>query len=271
MSFKDVLAERQWFFRVYGLNGPTGPTDGTGSPNTASADRMIEIGLAASSERNDATTDSAVLADAAPYLTAQDARDTNELGANRQGVLVIWTSPANPAGAPVLGYRVESSVDGADFEVLPDADNLNTGETHYVDDDELPEGETRVYRVTSINSVGVGTEMATITIPLPADHSHAPVVTELTEPSITDVSVSNNQITVTWDDGANADSHSAILFSSGSTDPPYEILEETTSGSSPHTTFAVDVEAGMSYAVVIHSISGSSYMYDLEWETIPAN
>ena len=92
--------------------------------------------------------------DAPPYLTAQDARDTNELGVNRQGVLVIWTSPANPAGAPVLGYRVERSVDGAAFEVLPDADNLNTGETHYVDEDELPELTTNACLPRDVHQLG---------------------------------------------------------------------------------------------------------------------
>ena len=207
VSFKDVLAETQWFFRVYGLNGPTGTTGENGSPDTASAARNIEIGLAAGSERNDATTDSAVVADAPPYLTAQDARDTNELGVNRQGVLVIWTSPANPAGAPVLGYRVESSVDGAAFEVLPDADNLNTGETHYVNDDELPEGESRVYRVTSINSVAVGTESITVMLPLAADHMHPPGTVGDASGLTTAPGTAAGTAVLTWTEGDNANIH----------------------------------------------------------------
>ena len=207
VSFKDVLAETQWFFRVYGLNGPTGTTDLNGSPDSASTTRGIEVGLAAESERNDATTDSAVVANAPPYLTAQNARDTNELGVNRQGVLVIWTSPANPAGAPVLGYRVESSVDGAAFEVLPDADNLNTGETHYVDEDELPEDETRVYRVTSINSVDVGTESITVMFPLAADHMHPPGTVGDASGLTTAPGTAAGTAVLTWTEGDNANIH----------------------------------------------------------------
>ena len=204
VSFKDVLAETSWFFRVYGLNGATGPTGDDGEPLDA---KTLEEGLAADSERNDATTDSAVVADAPPYLTAQDARDTNELGENRQGVLVIWTSPENPAGAPVLGYRVESSVDGAAFEVLPDADNLNTGETHYVDDDELPEGETRVYRVTSINSVDVGTETITVTLPLAAGHTHPPGTVGDASGLTTAPGTAAGTAVLTWTEGDNANIH----------------------------------------------------------------
>ena len=207
VSFKDVLAETQWFFRVYGLNGPTGTTGPNGSPDTASTAREIEVGLAADSERNDATTDSAVVANAPPYLTAQDARDTNELGVNRQGVLVIWTSPANPAGAPVLGYRVERSIDDAAFEVLPDADNLNTGETHYVDDEELPEDETRVYRVTSINSVSVGTDTITVTLPLAAGHTHPPGTVGDASGLTTAPGTAAGTAELTWTEGDNANIH----------------------------------------------------------------
>jgi hypothetical protein len=191
----------------------------------------------------------------------------------------LWTTPANPPGAPVTGYRVQRLIgETGEFETVH-----STTDTHWVDKRESADGDILTYRVVAINSVGhdeanhaqvkmmlSGTGDTQMLVPLP-EHPHTPVSTVLTGPEITDVTVgSDNRITVTWADGANADSHSAILFSSGSTDPPYEILEETTSGSSPHT-FDVDVEAGMSYAVVIHSISGSSYMYDLEWETIPAN
>ena len=192
VSFKGVMAETQWFFRVYGLNGATGPTAATGDPPTT-AD--LSIGLAASSERNDATTGSAVVPGAPPYLTAEDARDTNFQGVGKQGVLVLWTAPANPAGAPVLGYKVEVSTDnGTTYTTL--VDNLNTGETHFVQGSpERPTDETRMYRVTSINSVDLGTEVATVTLPL-GEHSHKPGVPQ----SVSATADADNATTikVTW-------------------------------------------------------------------------
>ena len=170
LAFKDVLAETQWFFRVYGLNGATGPTNDEGKPLPA---KTLDEGLAEGSERNDATTDSAVAPDAPGYLTAEDARDTNAQGLGKQGVLVIWTAPSNQAGAPVLGYKVERSTDaGVTYTTM--ADNHNTGETHIVDQIERPTDESRVYRVTSINSVDVGTETITVTLPLAAHTAHVP-------------------------------------------------------------------------------------------------
>ena len=204
VSFKDVLAEDRWYFEVYGLNGATGPTAENGSPPS---DADLVIGLAERSERNDAATDPAVVPGAPGYLTAEDARDTNVQGVGQQGVLVIWTAPANPAGAPVIGYKVEvSKDDSATFETL--TDNLNTGETHFVDEEELPMDESRVYRVTSINSVGVGTETITVTLPLAAHTTHPPVSTALTAPSNVVAGAPDDNdpaaIKLTWDAGDNA-------------------------------------------------------------------
>ena len=206
-AFKGILAETQWFFWVYGLNGATGPTNDAGNSTLPSLDR----GRATTSERNDATTDSAVVPGAPEYLTAEDARDTNFQGVGKQGVLVLWTAPSDPAGAPVLGYKVEVSTDaGATYTTL--SDNLNTGETHFVHPTERPTDESRVYRVTSINSVDVGTETITVTLPLAEHTAHVP-------PAALAVTASDGAAgtaTITWQAISGATSyHVAVITDDG--------------------------------------------------------
>ena len=209
VAFKDVLAETQWFFWVYGLNGATGPTSETG----ASTEVSLARGRATAGERNDATTGSAVVPGAPGNLTAEDARDTNVQGVGKQGVLVLWTAPSDPAGAPVLGYKVERSTDdGATYTIM--SDNHNTGETHIVDQIERPTDESRVYRVTSINSVDVGTETITVTLPLAEHTTHTtpPAVDELTAPSGIVVMPGTGTVMVEWTPGENAIGHLILLF-----------------------------------------------------------
>jgi hypothetical protein len=264
VAFKGVLAETQWFFRVYGLNGATGPTDGTGASTVASLIR----GLAAGSERNDATTDSAVVPGAPGYLTAEDARDTNVQGVGKQGVLVLWTAPSNPAGAPVLGYKVERSTDdGANYTTL--TDNLNTGETHIVDDIERPTDESRVYRVTSINSVDVGTETITVMLPLAEHTTHTtpPAVDELTAPSITAATPGTGTITVEWTPGENADGHLAMLFTDDFVADPVVATKTETD-----TTHTFPNVANGGYVVVVVSYDNSfDFQFVFTPVSVPAN
>ena len=163
-------------------------------------------GLATAGERNDATTDSAVVPGAPGYLTAEDARDTNFQGVGQQGVLVLWTAPSDPAGAPVLGYKVERSTDaGATYTTM--SDNHNTGETHIVDQIERPTDESRVYRVTSINSVDVGTETIMVTLPLAADHTHPPGTVGDASGLTTAPGTAAGTAVLTWTEGDNANIH----------------------------------------------------------------
>ena len=249
VAFKGVLAETQWFFRVYGLNGATGPTNGTG----ASTETSLIRGLALGSERNDATTDSAVAPGAPGYLTAEDARDTNVQGVGKQGVLVLWTAPSNPAGAPVLGYKVERSTDdGANYTTL--TDNLNTGETHIVDDIERPTDETRVYRVTSINSVDVGTETIMVTLPLAEHTVHVP-------PAAFAVTASDGAAgtaTITWQAISGATSyHVAVITDDGN----YTLV----SGTYTEITDVTDREH-----MFTGLTSGTDYIFAVIAETTPA-
>ena len=256
VAFKSVLAETQWFFRVYGLNGATGPTELDGEPPD---EKTLEEGLAEGSERNDATTDSAVAPGAPGYLTAEDARDTNFQGVGQQGVLVLWTAPSNPAGAPVIGYKVERSTDGGDFTTL--SDNLNTGDTHIVDDIERPTDESRVYRVTSINSVDVGTETITVMLPLEAGHTHVVPPTALTAPTMVEAMGETGELTVTWVDGENAVGHLVLLLDGAD----IEAMETAPTGNS-HT--FTDLSAGVYTAVVVSYKSTSDYDYDYDADSV---
>ena len=264
VAFKGVLAETQWFFWVYGLNGATGPTDDSGASTVTSLVR----GLATTSERNDATTDEAVVPGAPPRLTAEDARDTNFQGVGKQGVLVLWTAPSNQAGAPVLGYKVEVSTDaGVTYTTL--ADNLNTGETHFVQPTERPTDESRMYRVTSINSVDVGTETITVTLPLAAHTTHTtpPAVDELTAPSITAATPGTGTITVEWTPGENADGHLAMLFTDDFVGDPVVATKRATD--TMHTFPNV---ANGGYVVVVVSYDNSfDFQFVFTSVNVPAN
>ena len=176
VTFKGVLAKYRWQFEVFALNGATDldVDDIDGADATVAGDADSDPGLARESDKALATTKAAMKAMAPPNLTAELARDTNVSGIGSRGVLVLWNAPADPAGAPVLSYRIDRKIMGKDDDFVTRHDNLDADVTHWVDSSEPLAGEIRYYRVTSINSVGVGTEMATIIIPLAEHTTHPP-------------------------------------------------------------------------------------------------
>ena len=64
-----------------------------------------------------------------------------------------WRAPANNGGAAITGYQVEVSTDGSSWSDL--AANTNSTATGYSQAG-LTAGSTRRYRVSAINSAGVG-------------------------------------------------------------------------------------------------------------------
>ena len=64
-----------------------------------------------------------------------------------------WTAPSDDGGADITGYRIEVSTNGTSWgDLEEDTDSTSTSYTH----SGLTAGSTRHYRVSSINSAGIG-------------------------------------------------------------------------------------------------------------------
>ena len=134
--------------------------------------------MSRTSDKAKATTGEAVMPAAPQRLSAQSARDVSDIsGEAGQGVVLLWNPPSDPAGAPVLSYKIELKVDDGEFDVEVETHPAAT--THWVDTDELGD-EMRTYRISATNVVGTGTAMATVKIPYPPTHT-----THTTAPAVT--------------------------------------------------------------------------------------
>ena len=200
VTFTGILQETRWRFWVYALNGATGPTDAAGASIAVETRRE---GLAENSDQADDKTGEATTADAPPYLTAESAKDTNLDVPTKQGVLVLWTSPANPAGAPVLSYKVERKIGDGEFVVQEN--NVVAGQTYWPDGDEPAPGQVTVYRVTSNNEVDEGGS-TTVTVPL-AEHMNPPGTVGDASGLTTAPGTAAGTAVLTWTEGDNANIH----------------------------------------------------------------
>ena len=130
----------------------------TNSPRTAYAHAGLEpattrhyrvsainsVGVGDPSAVESGTTD-ATVPDAPTGLVAT-AVDATQID-------LSWTAPAYDGGAPVIGYRIEVSADGAAWaDLLPNTGVATTSYLHIG----LEPGSTRFYRVSAINSAGTG-------------------------------------------------------------------------------------------------------------------
>ena len=179
-TFSGLDQESRWQFEVYALNKASDQdvrTMTTVLMKQSDTDPTMASGATSYRKRAtriNATTDAAVVPGAPQRLSAQFALDNNVEGVGEQGVLLLWNPPANPPGAPVQSYKIERMIhDGEAYTVRVSSHTADT--THWADPNEPPVGEVWTYRVTAINDVGPGTEMATVMIPYPAaGHTHPP-------------------------------------------------------------------------------------------------
>ena len=80
--------------------------------------------------------------------------------AGKAEVVLTWTAPANDGGAPITGYKIESSDDGSTLWM--DVHTTAGEATGYTDDGTdsngptFEAGTTRHYRVSGVNSAGTG-------------------------------------------------------------------------------------------------------------------
>ena len=279
VTFSGLEQETRWQFQVYALNKASdtnvnNDANAAGASNTVgSSERLIwrtrdDTPCQRTSDKAKATTGEAIMPGAPQRLSAQRARDVSDISGDAgQGVVLLWNPPSDPAGAPVLSYKIELKVGDGEFDVEVETHPAAT--THWVDTDELGD-ETLTYRISATNVVGTGTAMATVMIPYPAaGHTHPPAGTALTAPSdvmATFAVTDPGDITVTWTPGENAtEGHLVLLFNSDFTEVPHVgIPTEEGMYTIPDVTTAGD------YVVVVVSVkSRSDYLYDYARVNVP--
>ena len=160
-------------------------------------------------------------------LSAHPAADSSLPGVGDRGVYVTWLKPAKVLGGEITGYNIERRVAGEDTLT----DSADGDRTFYQDTDNLAE-QVRDYRISAESDAGSGPWTAWITYPI-ADHTHAPVSTALTVPTMV-MGMSNavGELTLTWEDGDNADSYLLIAVNTADTSS-YEYETVTVSDSAP--------------------------------------
>jgi hypothetical protein len=198
-------------------------------------------------------------------LSAQRARDVSDISGDAgQGVVLLWNPPSDPAGAPVLSYRIELKVGDGEFDVEVETHPAAT--THWVDTDELRD-EMRTYRISATNVVGTGTEMTTVMIPYPAaGHMHPPGTVGDASGLTTAPGTAAGTAVLTWTEGDNANIHwvfGIAVNGDGSLDFTDSVWMQA-SAESPHT--VTGLTSGKTYAFAI--ISGyydASLTPDTDW------
>ena len=247
-TFSGLAQESRWQFQVYALNKAS-DTDVDDDASPANDNRH---GVSATSDKVSATTDAAVVPGAPQRLSAQFALDNNVEGIGEQGVLLLWNPPANPPGAPVQTYKIERSIDGEDYTVRVSSHTADT--THWADPQEPPEGEVWTYRVTAINDVGPGTEMATVIIPLAEHTTHPPASAALMAVSSLSAMPRSTAGTaeVSWTPGNNATMHWIYAIRADEMEGGYTFM--LASSNSLHTLTGLDT--GVEYIVAISAGRG---------------
>lgn len=139
-SWRDLVARTRTTATSYTHTGlPAGAT----RHYRVSAINQVGTGNASAVAR--ATTESTVPGSPASLSATADGTSRIDL---------VWTAPADDGGARILGYRVEVSADeGLSWtDLVSNSRSRNTTWAHRG----LEPGSTRHYRVSAINSVGVG-------------------------------------------------------------------------------------------------------------------
>ena len=180
-------------------------------------------------------------------LSAHPSADSSLSGRDKRGVYLTWLAPANPAGAGIIEYEIERMIQDEDDFV----DTIDKDRTFYNDREELSD-QVRSYRVRARNAAGNGAWSKAVVYPLAADHTHEPMVTELTAPSGVRVSSLRDTVSVTWDPASieNAEQVKVVLFDSGVT--KIVDLETFNAASDPGAATFTGVDSG-TYKVAVAS------------------
>ena len=123
----------------------TGLTAGSTRYYRVSAINSVGTGSASNSDSATTEAEPATKPDAPRNLTATADGQTE--------IDLSWTAPSDDGGAAITGYRIEVSTDGSSWSnLVADSDSTSTSYSHKG----LTAGSTRYYRVSAINSVGIG-------------------------------------------------------------------------------------------------------------------
>ena len=141
-SDKGLDQDTKYYYAVVAINR-LGAAPGTPTPS-------------GSHEVANATTPEAVKPGAPIGLATESAKDSNLVGSGDRGVLLVWNSPGDPAGAAITGYRIDRKVIGKDADYVQLEGSISAARTFYTDALEPAADEQRVYRVSAINVIGVG-------------------------------------------------------------------------------------------------------------------
>jgi titin len=201
----------------------------------------------------------ALAAPAAPHsLSAHQGVKTSSGVRSEQGVYLTWLT-ASASGGPVDEYeimRVVTDEDDLEVTVPAGADDANA-RTFYNDDDTQAslDNKERRYRVRAVNEAGESAWTDWVTYPLADDHTHLPTSTELTKPD--EVMAESNavgELTLTWEDGDNADSYLLIAVNTADTSS-YETV--TVSDGAARMGTVTGLTSGADYLGIVVALQGT--------------
>jgi hypothetical protein len=188
---KGRTAETRYYYQVYAVNGEV-RTD-TSHPTIPAT--------------KSAVTGKAVKPVAPIGLVSEDAYDASQ---QEEGVLLLWSAPADPAGASLVSYQVQRKIMGKDDDFKTTEAAVTAGKTDYTDRLNRPVDQVRYYRIAAENSVGVSVWSDAVRIPA---HNHPHEPRELTDPlEVTEDDAAAGTATIRWQPISGATSyHVAVI------------------------------------------------------------
>ena len=164
-----------------------------------------------------------------------------------------WTAPSDDGGANITGYRIEVSSDGSSWTDLV----TNTGNTtRSYSHTGLTAGTTRHYRVSAINSVGMGQPSGIAT-----GTTAAAVVPSA--PVISGVDGGADALTVSWsappsDGGSSITAYDLRHIRSDATnkgDANWTVVQDAWTGSGARSYELADLDGGTQYDVQVRAVN----------------
>jgi|GEM_PF-3556131 len=215
----------------------TGLTTGTAYTYKVSAINSVGTGAASGEQSATPTSSSTSGTPGAPTgLTASASSGTQ--------INLSWSAPANNGGYPVTGYKIEYKIGSGSYSTL--VTNTGTSSTTYSHTG-LTSGQSYSYRVSAVNSVGVGAASNEASSTLESSSSASP---PSAPSSLSAASASKTQINLSWSAPAN---------NGGSQVTGYKI--EVKKGSGSYETLVANSQSTLTSFSHTGLATGSTYYY----------